>query len=160
MKDNLEYTIRNDLFLDIDDCEYVWLEFKLNNKKFIVSTIYRHPRYNISAFQNAFLKSIEIINKNKINHYIFGDINVNLLRYNENDQIRCYLNQLQSVNCHNLIDKPTRVTMSSTTLIDHIYTNDLINKTSTKDHSIVTGNDDLHDKISRIISRIYLKETL
>ena len=32
-----------------------------------------------------------------------------------------------SMNCHNLINKPTRLTTSSHTLIDHIYTNDLNN---------------------------------
>ena len=59
--------------------------------------------------------------------YIFGDININMIRSNVNDRIKFYIDQLQSVNCHNIIDKPTRVTMSSATLIDHIYTNDFDN---------------------------------
>jgi hypothetical protein len=130
VKHNLEYTMREDLLLNVNDCENVWLEIKVRNTKFIVASIYRHPRHNYTAYQAAFVNSIEIINKSKINHYIFGDFNVNLLRYGENDGVRYYLNELLSNNCHNLISKPTRVTMSSHTLIDHIYTNDLVNKIS------------------------------
>ena len=128
VKHSLEYTLREDLLLNVDYCEDVWLEITVKNTKFIVASIYRHPCYNYTAYQAAFINSIEVINRRKLNHYIFGDINLNLLRYGENDGIRCYLNQLLSSNCHNLINKPTRITMSSHTLIDHIYTNDLVNK--------------------------------
>jgi hypothetical protein len=38
VKNNLEYAIRDDLFLDIDDCENIWIEIKLN-KKIIVASI-------------------------------------------------------------------------------------------------------------------------
>ena len=127
VKNELDYTLRNDLLLNIKDCENVWLEVKVKNTKFIVASIYRHPRYNYDAYQSALVHSIDIINRSKINYYIFSDMNVNLLRYSDNDGVRFYFDQLLSVNCHNLINKPTRVTTHSHTLIDHIYTNDLTN---------------------------------
>jgi len=49
---------------------------------------------------------------------------------------------LYSLSCKLLIDKPTRITKHSTTLIDHIYTNDV-------KPSIVSGviTDDLSDNL-------------
>ena len=72
--------------------------------------------------------TIENINKKKSQFYLLSDINLNLLRYSENNNIRFYLDQLQTVNCHNIIDKPTRITTSTFSLIDHIYTNDVIHE--------------------------------
>ena len=40
--------------------------------------------------------------------------------------IRRYASMLMSCNCRCLIDKPTRIGSSSSTLIDHIYSNDKI----------------------------------
>jgi len=36
-----------------------------------------------------------------------------------------YVDMLHSLSCKLLIDKPTRITKHSTTVIDHIYTNDV-----------------------------------
>ena len=36
IKNNLEYSIREDLFLDLNDCENIWVEIKLNSKKKII----------------------------------------------------------------------------------------------------------------------------
>ena len=128
IKSDLDYTVRNDLYLKVKDCENVWLEICTQNKKIIVSSLYRHPRHNFSEYQEAILNTIEKINSKKQLFYILGDMNLNLLKYSESKNIQYYLDQLQTVNCHNIIDKPTRVTMSSFSLIDHIYTNDLIHK--------------------------------
>ena len=128
VKHDLEYSLREDLLLNVNDCENVWLEVNVKNTKFIVASLYRHPRYNFTDYQSALVRSLEIINKTKINYYIFGDMNINLQRYNINDSVRYYFDELLSFNCHNLINKPTRVSASSQTLIDHIYTNDLMNK--------------------------------
>ena len=72
VKHSLEYSMREDLALNVDNCENVWLEIKVKNTRFIVASIHRHPRHNYTAFQTAFVESIEMINKSKLNHYIFG----------------------------------------------------------------------------------------
>jgi len=60
-------------------------------------------------------------------------------------KVKCvtdYVDMLHSLSCKLVIDKPTRITKHSTTLIDHIYTNDVKS-------SIVSGIiiDDLSDHL-------------
>ena len=57
--------------------------------------------------------------------YICGDININLLRYSSNSNVKYYVDSINIVNCISIIDKPTRITPTSRTLIDHIYSNDM-----------------------------------
>ena len=54
---------------------------------------------------------------------VLGDINGNLLKYNENKQTSDYLDMLLSLGFMPIITKPTRITDHTATLIDHIYTN-------------------------------------
>jgi len=44
------------------------------------------------------------------------------MQQNAIPQVRNYVNAYKSYNCLELITKPTRITPSSSTLIDHIYT--------------------------------------
>ena len=56
--------------------------------------------------------------------YILGDININ----ERSSQVINYLNATESNGDFQLITKLTRVTDSTTTVIDHIITNDKIHK--------------------------------
>ena len=62
--------------------------------------------------------------------YCIGDININLLKTSKNDAIRRYASMLINCNCRCLIDVPTRFCASTSTSIDHIYTNDKMNLTA------------------------------
>ena len=133
IRTSINYKIRPDLDLNVKDTEDLWLEITLEkNKKMYVAVLYRHPRHNYNDFQFALLHSIEKLNKNNSNFYIFGDQNINLLRYHSNNSVKTYLDLLNCYNCHCLIDKPTRIDGSKISIIDHIYTNDL-------SHQIVPG---------------------
>ena len=57
--------------------------------------------------------------------YICGDINVDLLKCNNQPMIQKYSDMLFSMGCIPLINMPTRITNHSATLIDHIYTNNV-----------------------------------
>ena len=59
-----------------------------------------------------------------------GEININLLKTSKNNAIRRYASMLISCNCRCLVDVPTRVRASSTTLIDYIINNDKMNPTA------------------------------
>ena len=58
---------------------------------------------------------------------ICGDINIDLLKWESNIQTSDYINELYSAGAVLAIDKPTRLTNTLATLIDHIYTNNLLN---------------------------------
>ena len=57
--------------------------------------------------------------------YIMGDFNINLLKYDCCNFANKFFNQLSSSGYTPLITKPTRITKSTATLIDNIFTNNL-----------------------------------
>ena len=65
----------------------------------------------------------------KINHkksyYLVGDFNINLLNFEKHQGTNNFIDKLSSHGIYPLIDRPTRITLESFTLIDNIYTNEL-----------------------------------
>lgn len=57
--------------------------------------------------------------------YITGDFNIDLLKYNYCNFSTEFFNQFSSSGYTPLISKPTRITKSTATLIDNIFTNNL-----------------------------------
>ena len=121
--DNLNVKQLNNFNLVIADVKDVWLEISDNtNKSLIVGTICRHSRNDLSKFECAFVKIITSM-KAKQKYLVFGDFNINSLKVDSSAVIDNYFNHLRNWRWIQLIDKPTRVTQSSSTVIDHIYTN-------------------------------------
>lgn len=92
---------------------------------FVVGVVYRRPNSDIHVF-NALLQ--EILEKIKISRktcYLLGDFNIDLIKYNVNQYIQEYVDNLHSLGFHTCINRPTRVTHQSATLIDHIWCNNL-----------------------------------
>jgi len=92
-----------------------------HGKDIILGVIYRPPNTNV----NQFLIELELI-LTKINTenkpcYIMGDYNIDLL--NNNNESKCFLNQLFAFGFYPRIDRPTRIRETSATLIDVIFTN-------------------------------------
>ena len=76
---------------------------------------------NLDAF---FQKLIEIVQKcSRYSLLIAGDININTDQYNQTNSSKHYQDILLSLGLVNLVSKPTRITESSETIIDHILTN-------------------------------------
>ena len=71
----------------------------------------------------AYLKSLD---ENK-DCYISGDFNLDLLKHETNSTINDFLNAFYNSNLRPLIDRPTRITPTSATLIDNIFSNVLTN---------------------------------
>ena len=84
---------------------------------FIKDNIHFKIRDDISNMYN--------INKDNKIGVIMGDMNIDLLKCNCHNKTNEYLDNLFSYGFIPTISKPTRVTRSSATLIDHIYTNDI-----------------------------------
>ena len=89
--------------------------------------MYRRPNTDFQSFLNE----IEIIlniacRENKI-LILSGDFNINLLDYDTNVNVRNFVDLLVSNNLFSTIVKPTRVTGATSTLIDHIWTNNYMN---------------------------------
>ena len=117
-----------------NDYETVWIEIKNNKSKNIIcGCIYRHPRYDMSGFQQYMDNTLRIINSENKEIYLAGDFNTDFLKIDANNSYQEFYNSITSSGFHPQIIQPTRVTEYSTTVIDNIYTNTFCN-------DMVSGN--------------------
>ena len=129
ISDKLYYTRRTDLKFDIaSDINSLAIEIEKNtvgnNKAIVVILIYRPPSTLVSKF-NIFLSAM-INDIQKENKYVFfmGDFNINVSKQVRGSKdMQDFTNLLSSNSFLPLIDKPTRITGQSASLIDNIYTN-------------------------------------
>ena len=108
------------------DLEHIWLEVDGRNRhsKMLLGVIYR------SESMDNFSSWIEKI-ENLLSHLttiwdglliLTGDMNVDLGKPNATNA-KQYTDTLESFNLHQHVNKPTRITSTSQTLIDHIISN-------------------------------------
>nr|XP_039254392.1 uncharacterized protein LOC120331388 [Styela clava] len=123
-KSNLNPSLVNKYMLGITSCEDLWVEIPISSGKFssiIVGVVYRHPGSNESDFMNALSLTLYNLAIDKKKFVILGDININLFSCSK--FTKDFLDMLRSHATIPLITHPTRITSSSSTLIDHIYSN-------------------------------------
>jgi len=144
INNSFEIIERKDLnFYDIDhndDFENLFLELHKNNYKCIIGGIYRHPSQNIASFLTSCEKYVASVKMNdKTDHYLIGDINQNLLNYDTNRDSSNFLDIMLSYNFLPLTTLHTRVTETSSTLIDHIFYRAASNTKKTYLDNLFTG---------------------
>ena len=128
LKENLNFIERNDLaFNSPGDFETKFIEIKFNKKKdLIIGCLYRHPSSKIplQEFNQNFLDPVlQKINNEQKQCILMGDFNIDLLKYDVNDDVSLFYNNLSSVSFTPFILQPTR--LHSKTLIDNIFFNSL-----------------------------------
>ena len=120
----LNYSRRQDLEFQSTDSESVFIEIDITtHKKLVVAVIYRHPNKPYHEFQDHIMQKLNKLNHENKDYLICGDFNINLLKHETKRSIDNYINTLYSEGCINIIDKPTRITETTATLLDHMYTN-------------------------------------
>ena len=84
-----------------------------------------HARcHTFIIFTREFSNSLSDLSHKKKVYYILGDFNINLHRHNRMNSFNLYINSILSHGAVPLITKPTRISNNSSTIIDHIITND------------------------------------
>ena len=124
IKEGFSYKIRDDLSIFHEgQFESVFVEIDLNTsvKKLILGEIYRVPNSNQRDFIDKYNSIITKIGKEDI--IIGTDQNLDLIKSGTDSIIQDFLNINYSNGIIPLITKPTRITHTSATLIDNIYTN-------------------------------------
>lgn len=135
VRKGLDFKQRTDLEVKFQDCnsEAVFLEVQTvvlkEKKKVIIGCIYRPPNTNINEFKEGLLEVLEHVDKENKPCYLLGDFNINLLNEEIKQHIDDFMNLLSSNYFYPLINKPTRITSKSSTLIDNIFTNAFSNVT-------------------------------
>ena len=126
----LNYKLRNDISICHPDIEALSIEIiKENKKNLIITGLYRPPRGDEKNFRKEYKKLIE--NKNVINKqkYLIGDINLNSLDYETKKSVKKFFNFSFKNSIFPIITRPTRVTRTTITSIDHILTNAILTNT-------------------------------
>ena len=120
----LDCTLRDDLNLQCDGCETTFIELTTpgKQKNIIIGAIYRHPHENHEYFFPNFYSTLEKISQ-KFSVILLGDINIDVSPNIKNSHTTDYKNMLFSLGLRNMISKPTRITKTTETVIDHIITN-------------------------------------
>ena len=131
VKDNIEYTLRKDLTVMNTTLETIFIEVKKdqigNKKDMIIGVIYRPPGTDIRSSSDELIKILNKIKIDKKTLYLLGDYNANLINIDKHTPTQELLDMLYSYLLLPLVTKPTRVTTTTATLIDNIFTNDLEN---------------------------------
>ena len=108
--------------MNLKNCEDVWIKVTTSsNESIIISSIYRHPTYDIQKFQELILNKIATLNNSNKKFLLGGDVNINMLSKSKN--ITNYKNSILGQGALQLVKSPTRVKGTTITLIDHFYTN-------------------------------------
>ena len=137
--------------------ESLSLELDLGkNNKIIVSNIYRtnSPHLNLTQteqndrFLDIFSNMQAEMSSLKHPSYIMGDLNFDLLKFEQHEKTKVLLENSFANGFLELISIPTRISHTSCTLIDHLYTNDI--KTRFESSVIVSDISD-HFPICHII---------
>ena len=121
---SLKFNRREDLEFNSDDSENLFIEVNITkNKVFIIGVIYRHPTCSLKKFQEQLLLTLNKLAHDKLDFVICGDYNVDLLKHEIKQTVNDYIDAVHTEGCFNIINKPTRITDTSATLLDHVYTN-------------------------------------
>ena len=137
VKNNISYKVRPDLCFTPDTChmyDCLFIELLPDSAQrtvpLVIGVLYRSPSFNsINDFNISLFSLIDKIKKENKMMVLVGDLNINLLNY---DIHRPTLELLDNIISHGLIPKitlPTRITQSSATLIDHIFSNIISHET-------------------------------
>ena len=111
----------------------------------IVGCIYKHPSLQVNNITNdiilSLLGKLNMENSKKI--FLPGDFNIDLLQYKTSEPVNNFVDTLSSNFLSLLILLPTRISNSSSTLIDNIFCNVTFNSNIISDNFTSTVSDHL-----------------
>jgi len=107
--------------------ESLFIDIYFNKIEMItVDTIYRSPHNDTKSttdFLNHLKPTLQTITKSKTQTIILGELNFNLLDYNNTSNIHTFIDSMHENGFYSLFSKPTRITTWNETLIDNAWTN-------------------------------------
>jgi hypothetical protein len=137
--DTLNYKLRPDLTKSDSFIESLFIE--LNDKK-VIGVIYRPPNTDVDIFNKEIKNLLKSLKSERKKCYICGDFNINLLNVDNHAPSSDFIDLMYSFGFFPLINKPTRVTSNSATIIDNIFSNELTSDKQTLNGILVTSISD------------------
>ena len=127
-----------------DYIECLFVKIKGKKQSYVAGVVYRPPNSNVVEFSNTMHYILEKLGRQQC--YIMGDFNLDLLKHEKHPPTEQFLDMMYSNAYIPLINRPTRITKATSTLIDNIFTNNYdvkdslysgILQTDISDHHIV-----------------------
>ena len=155
-KDNLCYC--NDIF------ESVFIELindgidSKNNA--IVGVVYRPPGASVTEFNMFFEGIMESFKSDAVNCYIMGDFNIDVLKSDTHNGTANFMDIIYRNSFLPSINRPTRITETTATIIDNIFTNVLNPSIAAKNGILYTDLSDhlpiFHISQNKICSKVII----
>ena len=127
IKSEIKYKRRKDLESLHPELEHLWLEIPGRNKhsRLLLGTVYRsNLMLPFSEWISKFQNIVSVIKCTWHHPFVItGDMNINTIDVT-NSETKIYLDTLTEFGLEQVITKPTRVTKSCSSLIDHIIVSD------------------------------------
>ena len=118
----LQYRERPDLTQNIPDFESITVEIKTHNDSILVCALYRPPNTKEKAFNKNYKRLLKKFSSNQLDRLIIGsDHNMNFLKHEKHIHTRDFIETNLDHQLLPTVTKPTRITMTSSTLIDNIF---------------------------------------
>ena len=136
---SIENSVRRRLDLEIEAIECIWVEVNdSKTKPLLVGYVYKNPAAS-QGWPDDFINMMDTVTECNANNLLLGDFNIDLFK-----QPPAWNNTTALFGLEQLVEEATRVTKSSATLIDHIYTNNKQQVSKVKvvdsgisDHSVI-----------------------
>ena len=136
---SIENSVRRRLYLETEAIECIWVEINDSKiKPLLVGYVYRNPASS-QGWPDYFISMMDKVTECNANNLLLGDFNIDLFK-----QPPAWNNTTALFGLEQLVEEATRVTKSSATLIDHIYTNNKQQVSKVKvvesgisDHSVI-----------------------
>lgn len=104
-----------------DTIEQLCVSIKLKSVLCIIGVMYRPPTADLNYFLDNLENTVATCLSITDNIYLLGDTNVDLLKY-DSPMAATFNNFMDILGLTQLVSAPTRITQSTSTLIDHIVT--------------------------------------
>ena len=121
---NLKFNVRNGIDIFNESVETLSIEIlSKKSRNIVIAAVYRPPKGNNKLFKDFckdFLNKQEMSNKAA---FLLRDFNLNALDYDTKEVVKSFSNLVFQNRSLPLIQRPTRVTRTSTTAIDYVLTN-------------------------------------
>jgi hypothetical protein len=122
--ETISFKERCDLHVDASNVfESIFIELLNVPNKTVIGCVYKPPDSDVSAFNMLIDTALSVINSQKCMCTIAGDFNIDLLKAECHSPTTDFVNCLFSHSFYPVINKPTRITETSATLIDNFLIN-------------------------------------
>jgi hypothetical protein len=131
IKRQIQYKLGKELMFSNDCIETIFVEINKtefsSSKNIVIGSIYRPPNTPIEEFLSNLNAILDQVHTESKIVYILGDFNINLLNVESHVGSSEFLELMYSNTLLPLINRPTRITEKSASIIDNIFCNELQN---------------------------------